>query len=201
MEKEKTHASHTEHQDANTKVDHTMHNVKEKMEEGREKVEETKEKFKNFGNKHPFPFLGQLESFGVEYLVTKAPFQLPVGLKDFMVKIAPYLVIVMIILLVPLVLALIGLGGYFGGWGSMNYYYAGRTMFYVTSIISAIVLIIEALAITGLFARRKQGWNLLFYAKLISVVSTIISGDIVSAILSLVIGMYMLFQIRSYYTK
>ena len=56
MEKEKTHASHTEHQDANTKVDHTMHNVKEKMEEGREKVEETKEKFKNFGNKHPFPF-------------------------------------------------------------------------------------------------------------------------------------------------
>ena len=211
MEKEKTNHAHAEHHDAKetlreakAKVNHAMDEVKEKMEEveehGKEKVKETKEKVKDFGNKHPWSFLGQLEAIGVEYLVTKAPFQLPVGLKDFMVKIAPYLVCLLIILLIPLILALIGLGSYFSGRGSMNhYYYAGGTIFYITSIISVIVLVIEALALPGLFAKKKQGWNLLFYAQLVSVVSTLISGDIVSAILSLVIGMYLLFQVRSYY--
>lgn len=181
--------------------------AKDKVDQFKEKAkdatEDVREEMQNFGKSHPFPFLGQLEEIGVEYLVKKAPFHIPVGLKDLIVKLAPYITIIMLIMLIPVVLALLWLGSYIWGWAMMREYGYGygswKTMFYVTSILSLIVLVLEALAIPWLFKVKKQWWNLLFYAQLISVISTLISGNIVSAVISLVIGMYVLFQIRSYY--
>lgn len=181
--------------------------TKEKFDDAKEKAKaeakDLKEDMKNFGKSHPFAFLWQLEAFGEEYLVKKAPFQLPEGFKDFLVKIAPYLIIVVAILAIPTLLNLFGLSnsmwwelsryGYNYGYGSY------RTMFSVTSIISLIAIVLELLALPGLFGRKKQWRNLIFYAQLISVIGSLIDGSILWAILSLVIGMYVLFQVRSYY--
>src|SRR3989338_3139815 len=71
--------------------------------------------------------VNQLEALLDEYMVTKAPFALPLGLKEFIVKVSPYLVIIFAVMALPVILAAIGLssmltpftmmGGYGYGWG------------------------------------------------------------------------------------
>ena len=99
----------------------TFDDVKEKAEDAKERVKneaaDIKEDMKNFGKTHPWSFLGKLEEFGHEYLVKKAPFQLPDGFKEFLVKIAPYAIIIVAVLAVPAILALFGLSSSL--WGEL----------------------------------------------------------------------------------
>ncbi|MBP6085702.1 hypothetical protein KA478_00535 [Patescibacteria group bacterium] len=46
---------------------------------------------------------------GDEYLVQKAPFQLPPHIKEFLVKAAPYITAIILLLMLPAILAVIGL--------------------------------------------------------------------------------------------
>ena len=59
--------------------------------------------------------------------------------------------------------------------------------------------VLLAVALPGLFARKMNGWNFLFYQIIVSFVAAIIVGNIVGGIISAVIGLYVLFQIKSYY--
>jgi hypothetical protein len=68
------------------------------------------------------------------------------------------------------------------------------------SILSLVTFVLEGLAIPGLFARKMSGWNMLFYANAVNVVSSLIVGDIVGAVLGFVISFYFLFQVKSYYS-
>jgi hypothetical protein len=54
--------------------------------------------------------LKNLESTLEEYLVKKAPFQLPTNVKEIIVKFAPYLAILGVVMGIPGVLALLGAG-------------------------------------------------------------------------------------------
>lgn len=77
--------------------------------------------------------------------------------------------------------------------------------------IALVVLIIEAVlyiaAYPGTKARKKSGWDLLFYALLINIVYGIIAvftdyggvGRLIGSVIGSVIGLYFLFQIRSVY--
>lgn len=77
--------------------------------------------------------------------------------------------------------------------------------------IGIAVLAVEALlyiaAFPGTKARKKSGWNLLYYALLLNVVYGIVVlftdyggvGNLVGAIIGSAIGLYLLFQIRSSY--
>jgi hypothetical protein len=54
-------------------------------------------------------------------------------------------------------------------------------------------------ALPGLFARRLVGWNMLFYGQLFYALYLVLSNLTFSAILSLLIMTFVLFQIKSYY--
>lgn len=152
------------------------------------------------GHGHPFSFLGSLEHLLDEYLVTKAPFQLPVGAKEFLVKAAPYLIILFLIMSLPAIFILLGMGSFMGGivlpQGAMM---GIQTWVYVYGILVAIIFVMEAIAIPGLFAQTKKGWNRLYYAQVLSLLVSVLSGKIIGALIGFVIGMYILFQVKSYY--
>jgi hypothetical protein len=140
------------------------------------------------------------------YFGKKAP-QLPAGIKEGIVKFGPYVLVVGIVIsifgilaLLPLVLgvsALYGSGypGYYGGYGMHG------SMFGIMSslIVSIAVVVLELMAVRGLFKRTASSWKLLFYATLVSLVGTIIHMNIIGFVVTAIIGFYILFQIRSYY--
>src|SRR6185436_16278487 len=121
-------------------------------------------------------FLGQIENFFDEYLVRKAPFHLPEGLKEFLVKIAPWVTIIVMVLAIPLILAALGFsialapaaavaGKGFGG------------LFWVSWVITLASFALEIMAIKGLMHREIRGWRFVYWASLLSVVSTILMGN------------------------
>ena len=143
--------------------------------------------------------LGQLESVLDEYLVKKAP-ALPANIKELLVKFAPYLTIIGVVLVVPALLAAFSAGA----WLSSNYYWAvgGVTLgwqYYLALGLSAVTVVLEALAIPGLFSRKMSGWKLLFYGILVNTVYSLVYFNLMGLLLGTLISLYFLFQVRSYY--
>jgi len=146
--------------------------------------------------------LGQLEETLEVYLVKKAPFSIPENWKELIVKFAPYLTILGIIVSVPAVLAVLGLGvlvspftAFLGPRYALSYGFN-----YVLSMIAlAVVIVFEALAVPGLFKRDRKAWRFLFYASLVNVLSGFFGGDWIGMIVSALISWYVLFQVKEYY--
>lgn len=146
--------------------------------------------------------LGQLEETLDLYLVKKAPFQLPANAKELIVKIAPWATLIILIITLPLVLLAFGLGALvapFSFLAGPQYGVAYGTSYVISMVVLAVALIMEALAIPGLFARSMKGWRLVYYSTLISLVSSLIQFNIFGGLFSALIGLYFLFQIKSYY--
>lgn len=147
--------------------------------------------------------LGQLEDVLELYLVKKAPFQLPSGVKEVIVKFAPWVTIVMMLIALPAVLAIIGLSTFAGaltgllGPFATAQYAQGIT---VSVIVLLITVVLQLMALPGLFARSVKGWRLVFYATLVSLIASLLNPlSIISALISAVIGLYFLFQIKNLY--
>jgi len=143
----------------------------------------------------------QLEAILDEYMVKKAPFVLPIGIKEFIVTVSPYLIIIFAIMALPIIFAAMGLtafltpfammGGYGYGWG-----FAGI----ISLIVAVVTVVMEVMAVPGLFKRTKGSWRLLFYASIVSLIGGILSiYGIVGAIISAIIGWYILFQVKDMY--
>ena len=147
--------------------------------------------------------LSQLEALLDEYMVTKAPFALPQEVKEFLVKVSPYLVIIFAVMALPLIFAALGLTAIFSPFAMMGGYSYGFGWGFsatVGLVISVITLVIEVIAVPGLFKRTKSAWTLLFYASIISLIGSIISlTGIVSGLIGAVIGWYILFQVKELY--
>jgi hypothetical protein len=147
--------------------------------------------------------LAQFEAFLNEYMVKKAPFALPVGAKEFIVKVAPYLIIIFAILALPLILAAIGLSSVLAPFAMLGAYGYGIGWGYsaiITLVITVIVFALEIMAVPGLFKRTKGGWRMLFYASIVSLIGSILSvGGIISGIIGAIIGWYILFQVKDMY--
>ena len=129
------------------------------------------------------------------YLVQKAPFQLPDGVREFLVKYGPWIMLVFMVLSLPAILFVLGIGTFavpFGGVG----YAAG---FGIAAVGMIVTFALNALALPGLFARKMSGWTLLFYAELVSIATSLLQGAVISAIIGGLIGLYILFQLRSLY--
>ena len=139
--------------------------------------------------------LGQLEDVLNEYFGKKAP-ALPANIKEILVKLAPYLTILGVILWGGGILGVLGMGvvPYGAAWmmGVGYRYYLGIAFMLVT-------VVLEALAIPGLLARKKQGWNWIYYSVLVNMVYMLVSFNIVGLLIGTLIGMYVLFQVRTYY--
>jgi len=126
------------------------------------------------------------------YLVKKAPFQLPDGFKQFLVKFGPWIALVLIVISIPFLLLGLGVGAVAA---------VGGSMLLPAIIVSCISLVLRGMALPGLFARKMSGWKLLFYAQLVSMVSSLIIGAWVSVIIGGLISLYVMFQIRSLYSE
>lgn len=148
--------------------------------------------------------VAQLEAFLDEHMVKKAPFALPAGAKEFIVKVAPYLVIISAILALPLIFAAIGLSTAFAPVAMMEaaygYGYGWGLGAMISLAVSVIVLVMEVMAVPGLFKRTKGGWRMVFYASIVSLVGSILSiSGIIGGIIGAIIGWYILFQVKELY--
>lgn len=145
-------------------------------------------------------FLNQLEKTLDDYFGKKAP-ALPHNIKEIIVKIAPYLAILGVIISLPAIFLLLGLGSLatvVAPLGSASSVAQVPTMWIgILLLIPSVVL--EAMAIPGLFSRKATAWRYLYWAQLISVLAAILQLNIVAAILTAVIGFYLLFQVKSFY--
>lgn len=144
--------------------------------------------------------IAQLEAMLDEYMVQKAPFALPLGLKEFLATIAPYLIILMAIFAVPALLAAFGLSAAFAPIAMMGGYgYGWGPSMMISLVVSGITVVIQVIAVPGLFKRTRASWNLLFYVSLVQLVGGVLSTHIVSALIGAIIGWYFLFQMKELY--
>lgn len=148
-------------------------------------------------NKNWKTMLVELENKLAEFFTKKLP-ALPEKAKELIVKFGPYLVVVMLVLTIPAILALIGIGiaatpfAFVGGL-------RGGIGYVISLIFGLAMLVLEIMAVPGLFKRQMKAWKLLFYISLISAVSYVLSFNLGGLIIGTGISWYILFQIRSYY--
>ena len=129
------------------------------------------------------------------YLVQKAPFQIPENGKEWIVKFGPWITVVLLVLALPPLLFVLGIGAALVPFGGVGY----ATGFTYLTIVLMAELGLMVAALPGLFARKMSGWRLLFYAQILSFVFSLLNGSFIGAILGVVIGMYLLFQVRPLY--
>lgn len=148
-------------------------------------------------NKDNKKMLVELENKLAEVFTKKLP-ALPEGIKEGIVKYGPYITVVMMILTVPAILAIIGIGmaatpfAFLGG-------FRGGLGYIVSMLFGLVMLVLEIMAISGLFKRQKKAWKLLFYISLIQATLNILRFDLGGLIIGTGISWYVLFQIKSYY--
>ncbi len=145
--------------------------------------------------------LSQLETSLDQLFVKKAPFQLPTSAKDLIVAFLPWLTLIFAVMAIPLLVIALGLStllapiAALGGARSA----VGATGNLLAGIPLLVAVVLELMAVKGLLAKQKSGWNFAFYASLASILSNVLSYDLIGAVIGAVISWYFLFQIRSYY--
>lgn len=142
--------------------------------------------------------LYQLEAVLDEYLVKKAPFQIPDNGKEAIVKFMPWIILVLMVLALPAILALLGLGAFLTPFAMLGgYAYGINNVIYGVFVLISVIL--EIIALPGLFAKEEKGWRFLFYSNLVSLIAGIIGGTPINALIFAVISFYILFQIKEKY--
>lgn len=134
----------------------------------------------------------------LEDFFAKAP-HLPNDIREIIVKIAPYLAIIGIVLSVLALPALLGFGmmgapaammvggGRFGG------------MILLAGLFSIANLILLILAFPGLQKRQASGWNYVFYSVLLGAVQSLLSLNLIGLIVFTTLELYILFEVKSHY--
>lgn len=124
---------------------------------------------------------------------------LPTGVREFLVAVAPWAALIFGVLGVLFSLAATGiltvlspfvaLGG---GLGAA----AGNVVGAVLSLVASGLLLA---AFPGLKDHRAAGWKMAFWSQAVSVLGSLVAFNLVGAVVSALIGFYLLFQIKSYY--
>lgn len=143
----------------------------------------------------------QLETLLDEYFGKKAP-AMPENIKETLVSFAPYLAIIGIVISLPAIFAILGIGammGPFSAFFGAPYMMSYGAIYYIGVVGLIISAVLEALAIQGLFKRSMSAWKLMYYASLVTFVASVLQGNLSSAIIGGLIGLYILFQVRNKY--
>lgn len=123
---------------------------------------------------------------------------LPANIREVIVKITPWIALIFGILgllagiaglgVLTFLAPLVALGGGFQSAG--------------TGIIASVLLIASAglllAAFPGTNKRKSQGWDFLFWSEVVSLVSSVLAISL-TGVLGNLIGLYILYQIRTYY--
>lgn len=142
-------------------------------------------------------YLGDVEEKLNLYFGKKAP-AMPENIKELIVKYSPYISVAVLVFSLPALLLAFGLTTIAMPFAYVNSIHSGFN-FSITALISLASLAFEVLAIPGLFKRTKQAWKFMFYASLISLLSSLLDLKLGQLIINGAISFYILFQIRSYY--
>ncbi|MCF0057372.1 hypothetical protein [Dyadobacter sp. CY356] len=121
----------------------------------------------------------------------------PEEVKEFLVKYGPYVMLVGAIFTLFGLLAAFGFGTAALGIGMMAYG-SGFNM-YVGLLIATVIMVMYLMAFSPLRARKRAGWNLLYYALILSLISNLLQLALFAFIVGGVIGFWVLFQIREKY--
>jgi uncharacterized membrane protein YhaH (DUF805 family) len=108
------------------------------------------------------------------------------SVKEFLVQYGPYFILILSVIGLLGLLTAFGIGGAAIGMGAVSIGMGFN--FYVGIALGIITLIMYLMAFTPLRARKKSGWNLLYYALLIGIVSNLIQLSIIGAIIGALIG-------------
>lgn len=163
--------------------------------------------------------VNQLEGLCDEYLVKKAPFSLPDSVKDIIVKLAYPLAIIGAVFMVLAVLgAVAGVVLYLGISGLTMPFAGAKAVsgFNILGLLlAALQLGVSVLsvklyfqAIPGLKTMTHKSWHLVYLGFLLSAVSSLLSSHSIAAIVfslvpsavSLLIGLFIWFQVKDRYT-
>jgi len=140
-------------------------------------------------------FLKKLDDFFSDLFVKKAP-GLPGKTKKLIVKITPWLALVLGIIALPGILAGFGFGAItspFWAFGGM------RSLKMIVFLLVALVQVsVQLLAVPHLFKVAKRGWQLLYYSTLLEIVSSVLYLSGFGVIFSGV-ALYILYQIKGEY--
>lgn len=142
--------------------------------------------------------LGQLEDTLELYLVDKAPFSIPSEWKEIIVKFSPWIALFLMIITLPAILGILGLGTLLVPFSYLGGLRMGVN--YMLSLgFSAVIIVLDALAIPGLFKRSLGGWRLVYYAALLGALESLVTFNLGGLVIGSLLSMYILFQIKSYY--
>ena len=119
------------------------------------------------------------------------------SVKEFLVTYGPYFILVLSIIGIFGLLTALGIGGAALGLGAMSPGIGFN--FYLSVALGIVTLVIYLMAFSPLKARKRSGWNLLYYALLIGLASNLIQLNLLAAIIGGLIGFWTLFQIREKY--
>ncbi len=151
--------------------------------------------------------LAQFEAWLYDMLVAKMPFQLPQGLKDWIVQYGPWITLVVGLLFLPLIFGAFAIFSYIGSMYGAYVPQAVGVTYYIAIVMLVIQVVVMFVSIPMLLKRQRNGWLLLFYADLLSLAYSLFNsftyglniGALLGGLLGAAAAFYFLFQIRSYY--
>ena len=141
--------------------------------------------------------MSQLEDTLETYLIDKAP-GIPDNIKEFIVKFGPWISLVMLVIAAFWILIALSIGTLFAPFAFLGGLRYGLS-YGLGMVFSVVTFGLAIFSLPGLFKRQASSWRLLYYATLISAVSSLISFNLGGLILGTGISLYVLFQIKSYY--
>jgi hypothetical protein len=133
----------------------------------------------------------------LEQWYSPAP-SLPQNVKELLVKYMP--IIALIFGIIGILLSLAGIAALTAltplAVVTGVHGYGGGILAAIFWLASSILLLA---AYSGTKARKMSGWNMLFLSEIVSLIGLLVSLSILQAIISALIGFYLLYQIKSYY--
>jgi len=139
------------------------------------------------------------------YFTKQAPFQIPAKWRELIVEWMPWINLIIGILLIPLALVALGLAG-FVSVVAMSVGVTQGPLILISGLVLVASIALLFITFPGLRARKLSAWKLVFWADIVFFVYGILNAfgsgmifNIVMQALSTIIGLYILFQIKSHY--
>ncbi len=112
-----------------------------------------------------------------------------------LVKILPVITIIGLIFTALAAFSILGIILGFGVAISMSM----TAPLFIALIVLLISIVLSLIALPGLVKHAEYAWKLMFYFSILSFISAVLHGSILSPVITLAIQFYLLFQIRSFY--
>jgi len=129
----------------------------------------------------------------LEVWFKKAP-ELPTNVRQTLVNITPWITLIFGVLGIIAGLGAVGVSpvAMYGGVGN-------STMLLLGGVLTIVASVMMLMAYPKTKALKAQGWTLLFWSTVVSLISSLVVGSIANAVIWGIIELYILFQIKSYY--